>query len=344
MMQTGRAQEGRGWRGVGLVGAGVVTVALAGVMLTRALTGSGPAGADASPAAIEARVEAAVSAARAQTLQGRHDRAEAILRDALDRDPSSADLRIALAECLLDQDRPAEAYEQYNEAIGLTPDRAELHAAAGTVASVAGLLERAEAHYRTAQTLDPTNPKHALNLGVIERTLGKPDAARADLLRAAQLAPTLAVAWGALADLSLDENRLDMAEHYIAKALALEPDRPAWRLTHARILRRQGDPERAAVMLAALSDEQDRPDPIILRERALCLGLLGRQDEAAALYDRACQTGHPDPAVQAELLYEAALWHERLGQTARASDFAAQAADLGDPRAARLRDRLARGG
>lgn len=324
--------------------AGAVTLTLGVVVLVRAITGAGPGLGEASPAATQRQIEDAVRNAKARLLEQRPEEAEKIVRDALDRHPNDPDLRVALGEVLLVLDRPADAYVEFNEALGLRKDDADLHHATGTVASVAGLIDRAEGHYRMAQTLAPGNPKFALSLGLVERRLGRLDDARATLLRAVNIEPGLAVAWGALADLSLEENRLEMATHYIGKALEIQPDSPNWLLLQARLLRRQGEPERAAVMLAAISDAHRTPDAMILRERALCLGMLERPAEAASLYEEACRVGHPDPSTLAELHYEAAVWHERIGETARAEDFARRAADLGDSRAAKLLERLAASG
>ncbi len=324
--------------------AGAVTLTLGVVMLVRAITGAGPDLGEASPLAAQREIEDAIHRAKARLLEQRPAEAERILRDALDRRPNEAELRIALGETLLVLNQPAAAYEEFNEALGLRKDDADLHHAAGTVASVAGLVERAEGHYRLARTLAPGNPKYAMSLGLLERRLGKIDDARATLLRAVKLEPGLAVAWGALADLSLEENNLDMTEHYISMALEIQPDSPNWLLVHARLLRRQGEPERAAVMLAAISDTIGAPDAMILRERALCLGMLGRGAEAATLYAEACRVGHPDRSTLAELYYEAAVWHERLGETALAGDFARRALELGEDRAARLIERLSSAG
>lgn len=328
-----------------LTAAPVITLALIVVLLVRAFTGTGPtrSGASMVESIVQSQreVDEAIRNARQLNLENRSAQAEAILQDAIKRHPSDADLRVALGETLLKLDQPAEAYNQYNEAIGRTPDSAELHFAAGTVASVAGLFDRAEQHYKLAQTMDRSNPKYPLYLAQIERKLGNVDAARADLVRATALEPDLAIAWGALADMDFADNKLDMAQHYLDTALELEPASSAWRLLQARILRRRGQPEQAALILEAMTEELDEPDPMILREQALCYGLLGRRDEAAALYDRAVAIGHPDRKTFAQLNYEAALWHERLNERAQAILYAKKADELGDERAESILKRLA---
>lgn len=333
---------------IGLAGAAVVTVLVVGALVLRAISGSAPAPSSAAvdragPAGSQA-VDEAIKLAKERMLEERPDQAEKVLRDAILRRPNNADLRIKLGETLIAQDRPRDAYEQYNEAIGLSPDSAELNFAAGTLASMTGLIDRAAKHYQLAQQLDPTNPKYPLYLGQIQRKLGRFDEARASLLRTTALDPDLAVAWGALADLSLESGSLEMASHYVDKALAIAPASSNWRLIEARILRRKGEPEKAAVLLKAIAQEQATPDPMILREQALCYGLLGRKEDAAALYDRAVEIGHPDPKTLGELNYEAALWHERLGQNAQALTCATRAVELGDERAKRVVERLSAGG
>jgi predicted Zn-dependent protease len=314
------------------------------VVIVRVITGAGPGQSGAATAeSMQAQVDEAIRTAKQRLLEQRPLEAETVLRATLDRYPNQAEVRLLLGEALVELGRPADAYEQYNEALGLKPDNAELQFATGTLASVAGMIELAERHYNVAQTLDPGNPKYPLYLAQIQRKLGKLDAAREHLVRTVKLQPDLAIAWGSLADIALVEHNLSMASHYIEMALEIDPSNPSWRLVQARILRREGRPKEAAIILAAVAEEQAVPDPMVLREQALCMGLLGRRKDAAALYGRAVEIGHPDPATLAELNYEAALWHERLGDGDAAAQYAKRAMELGEDRAKVVVDRLAQG-
>ncbi len=340
------SKSNRAFRVVGLTAAGVVTIALTGVLLIRALTGgpdSTSAATGRSSLASQNAIDEAIRNAKQRMLEQRFDMAETILRDAIAKHRNDAELRIQLGEALMALDRPRDAYEQYNEALGMKPDSAELQFAAGTLASMSGMVERAAQHYHVAQTLDRANPKYPLYLAQIERKLGKTEEAQANLVRVVNLAPELAVAWGSLADLAFAENNLTMANHYLASAIELEPASPNWRLLQARILRRENKPSEAAILLQAVAEDLDNPDPMVLREQALCMGLLGRKEDAAALYDAAIEAGHPDPHTLAELNYEAALWHERLGDNELAALYANRAAELGEPRAKDVVHRLAQG-
>lgn len=330
----------------GLTAAGVVTIALVTVLIIRGFIG-GPDATSAATArsALESQraIDEAIRLAQQRMLEQRPDLAEAALRNAANEHPADAELRIQLGEALFAQDRVQEAYEQYNEALGLGPDNAELQFAAGTLASMAGLVDRAAQHYSVAQTLDQANAKYPLYLAQVQRKLGRTEEAQSNLVRVVNLVPDLAVAWGSLADIAFAENNLQMASHYLGKALEIEPDAPSWLLLQARILRREGKPEDAAILLSAIAENQPVPDPMVLREQALCMGLLGRQADAAALYDRAIEVGHPNADTLAELHYEAALWHERLGNDDRAAACAQRAVELGEHRAGIVVQRLAEG-
>lgn len=329
----------------GLTTAGLVMLVLSAALLMRSLHGGGPSptAAEVLPDGEEAQrdIEEIVRRAEEHLLEQQPERAERILRDALVRYPESPDLRIQLGEALLTLGRSEEAYMQYSEALSKTPENPRLQFATGTLASLAGKTDLAARHYKAAQSLDPTNPQYPLYLAQMERKLGQNDEARASLVRAAKLEPDLAIAWGTLADLSLAENNLEMAAHYLEKAAELEPGNPNWRLLQARLLRRQGQPEQVALLLSALASEARKPDPMILREQALAFGMLGRKHDAAALYEWAVAAGHPDPKTLGEINYEAAVWQERIGQPAKARAYAEQAASLGDPRAKDILKRLA---
>lgn len=328
--------------------AGVIVLA---VVVVRAFIGSPtPDSVDASEqsadqalAGAAQRIEAAIREADNLRQQGEIAAAETLLRKALEKHPNDRDLRVMLAETLLSQDRPREAYRQYDHAIAAGADNAELHFAAGTVANVAGLPERAAEHYRSAQRLAPSNPKHPLYLGQIRRKLGDVEAAKASLLRAANLDPDQAIAWGTLADIALSENNLSIARNYVRRAIEAAPEATSWRILEARVLRRSNRPEQAARVLMALDKSARLGDPNVLRELALCYGLLDRPAEAARVYARAVESRdqkEQDDSNMAELLYEAASWYDRAGEPDAAAVYAERAARRGHEKAAEMLDRL----
>lgn len=330
-----------------LLGLGVglpLVIVLAVVALLAHSFWSGPgapgsAGAAARSTADPAAVAEIMDRARQRLKQNEPGAAESILRAGLDADPGNQDMRMLYGETLLTLGKAREAYRQYEQAIAIGPDNAELRFAAGTVASVAGMLDRAEENYARAQQLAPNNPKHPLYLGQVLRKLGRIDEAKAAILTAAKLDPNMAYAWGTLAGIALDENKLSIAETYIRKARDADPKMGAWRLLEAKVLRRQGKPEDAVRLLMAL-DESDRlTDPNVLEELGLSLGLMKRPADAAALYADAVERNPKDK----ELLYQTALWYQRAGMEDAAKVYAKRAADLGQPDAKKLADGMATG-
>ncbi len=264
-------------------------------------------------------------------------KAHEILEQAIYRLPTEQTLRLLLAEAKMRLGDPAGAYEQTDAAIAIGPDHPEYRHAAGMYADEAGLLEQAVVHYGKAQQLDPSNPKYALFLAVAQQKLGRTADAKKNLLVATAIDPSIADAWGLLAEIALQENRTSVGLQHVRRARDLEPASAAWRVIEARLHRRNNDPQRAADVLFGISEFQRSRDPVILEELATCLGQLGDPGRAAMLYVNAC-SGAPDDS---DLHFRAALWLERSGQTERALTYAAEAARRGHAQAAALVDRLA---
>ncbi len=277
------------------------------------------------PEADPARLTEDLAVARQALNEMKPAKAEAVLRKTAAAFPEDQDVRTLLAEALLGMGEREEAHRQFERAIAIGPDNAELRHAAGTVANTAGLVDRAEEHFWRAQQLDPQNPKHPLYLGLIQRKLGKTAEAKKNLMIAAQLEPSLAEAWGALAAIGLDENRLSIALGHIRRARAADPPNLNWRTLEAKILRRDNKPEQAARLLIALDDETILTNAAVREELAITLGMLDRADEAAAIYAEAVEQAPDDP----DLLHETALWYERAGQEDVAATYARRAARLG---------------
>ncbi|MBC7771041.1 MAG: hypothetical protein H7210_00965, partial [Pyrinomonadaceae bacterium] len=163
-------------------------------------------------------------------------------------------------------------------------------------------------------------------LGMVQLRLNKESAAQASLVRAVTLDPSQSVAWGTLAELSLQNNQLGLALQHIEKARTFDPETPRWRIVQARTLKRRGDKgdvELAAQLLLAMDkSEQLRSESIsVLAE---CFGMLRRPLEAAALYAEASRL-KPDDSESA---YQAALWYQRGGNAEQALRYAKAAAAL----------------
>ncbi|HVZ93340.1 MAG TPA: tetratricopeptide repeat protein [Phycisphaerales bacterium] len=270
-------------------------------------------------------IQTVLDSARSYLKNMKPGSAETILVAAVAKWPTDQQLRFLYGETLLTLNKNAEAYEQYSKGITLGPEHPEYRHAAGTIAAGLGKLDDAESHFLVAQKLDPSSAKYPVFLGQVQRKLGKNDAARASFLTAAHLDPELAIAWGSLAGLSLDENHPSMARQHIARARKIEPTRIDWILIEAKALRRDNEPSKAADLLYAIPERERASNADLLSELALSLGLMGRVSDAASMYVEAARLKPDDP----ELNYQAALWLDRDNQRERARSYADEAARLG---------------
>jgi len=333
MDRTSQVKRRRLW--AGMVSLSALAVIVIAVALFRALTGAGPMTSEAGGQRPAALLDA-LDAARKNLLTGQAGAANAVLVKLVERYPNDHEAHSLFAESLLELGEPGAALIEYERAIEIGPDFAALRFAAGSAANMAGDPETAEIHFLQAQAMDTASSQYPLYLGTVQRNLGKTVDAQASLIRAVTIDADLANAWGQLADMALGENKLSLATQHIAKARGLQPENIHWRLIEARILRRQNKPENAARLLMAIDSSERLSNPMILREIGQCFGMLSRPEDAAKLFAQAVEI-RPDDA---ELLYEAALWHDRAERTDRAIGYATHAAELGSVKASALLDRL----
>jgi tetratricopeptide (TPR) repeat protein len=278
-------------------------------------------------------LEAGMDAAAVYVNQGRFGEASAILAKLVEQSAESQPVRLMYAQSLMGEKKYKEAYGQYEAAFALeptgggakvTPAQAKVHFEAGTCANQAGMPERAAEHYQLAQTGEPAEARYPLYLAMMQIKLGDDEAAMASLVRAAKLNEDLAEAWGTMAELSLRKNSLGLASQHLEHAERLQPEVARWRIVRARILNRQGDPEKAATLLLAL-DVASRGGKDAMTALAQSYGLLKRPLDAAKMYADAAKA-KPDDA---ELHFDAAQWFERGGDPKSAEEHAKVGAMLG---------------
>lgn len=280
-------------------------------------------------------IQASLEAARKYLQLRDMEKAEAVLAQGIARFAGDQELRVVYAQLLMQQKRPAEAYDQYVAALAIGPRTRELEFVAGTMASESGQPQRAIEHYAAAQAADPTNATYALYLAQVQRKAGELQAAKANLLMAANLKPDDATAWGTLGDIAVQENNLEIALQHVRKARQLQPDAAAWRVIEARALKRKGDPQTALIVLLAISDAERRHVPI-LRLVAECYGMLDRSADAARTYAE----GSDDNPQDKDLAYEAGVWFARAEQKEKAREYATRAFRLGHEHAMKLLERI----
>lgn len=294
-----------------------------------------PTPANGAPTRGAGSIDVILNAAESHRRQGDFAAAETILKAALAEHPDEQTLNSLYAEVLLGLKRPAEAYSAYEKALAIGPRTPALEFAAGTCASMSGKLERALEHYSAAQAGNPTDWQAPLFLAQVQIKLDQVEDAKKNLLLAGRLKPDAGIVWGTLAELALRENKLSLAEQHIARARELEPQVTLWKVIQARALKRDNKPEEALLLLVGL-DVQDLRGPGVLGLMGECYGLLNRPGDAALLYTRVADS---DP-TRGDIALDAALWLEKVGDRARALEYARRAQAAGNADAASVIARL----
>ena len=283
----------------------------------------------------EDRIDAVISAAAEYGQRQEWGNAEAILKEAANQFPDVQRVRLAYAECLIKQKKLSDAFSVFEKALVLGEVDSKTHITIGTLANMLGKLERAEEQYAAVLVKDKTNADAPLFLGQILMKQGKLDEAKGNLLIAGRLTPLRSVVWGTLAEISLRENKLEIAAQHLKKARELEPEIVEWKLMEARLLNRQQKPERALEVLLGL-DSSKRTLPAAARLSAESYGMLGKKTEAAAVLAAASDASPAD----GELALEAALAMERSGDKIAAAGFAQRAEKAGNAAAKAVVERL----
>lgn len=283
-----------------------------------------------------AEVTETLEQARGYIADGEPDMALAILQPLVSRVDRDKDLRVALADAYLAVKDYQAAYDQFSQAIALGGGAdAQLHFAAGTLASRLGKQTEAIAHLRLAHEADTSNPQYALFLGQAELEAGNYAPATAALARARHASPDDPRIWGMLAEIAMRENKAEMALQHAGRARHHDPDNDAWKIIQARALNRMGDASKAVVVIGSLSDKAKATKPV-LRLAGECYGMLKQPAEAAKLYRSASDASPKDP----DLAFEAAVWLDRANDRPTALAYARRAKEAGHAAAGQLAERL----
>lgn len=296
-----------------------VVLAIRGALGPSGATGAATTDPTAPPAKLDT-LDAVLNAAKTYTQQDELGKAEAVLRQGIIQWPEEPRLYVSLGELLVSRKNPADAYVQYEQALSLGKRDPEVEFAAGTVANMAGLPERALEHYAAVQAANPTDKRVALYMSQVQLKLNQVTEAKANLLIAGNLDPDNPMVWGTLAEVALRENKLELALSHVGKARQAEPDNLMWRLVEGRAKARQGKPEDSLQLFVGLSD-LDKRDPAVLAIMSECYGMLKRPGDAATLYAKAADA---EP-TSGELAMQAALWHQRAGDAEKAIVYARRA-------------------
>jgi putative PEP-CTERM system TPR-repeat lipoprotein len=212
--------------------------------------------------------------------------AEAIIeyRNALDQEATTGDVRIKLAEAYLRHGEPAQAAEEYIRAADLMPDPA-VQIKAGRVLLLGRRFDDARVRAQKALANDPNNVDALILLANALAGLKDLHGAIAQLEEAIKLSPERSQTYTNLGQLELSRGRREAAETAFRRAVELAPQAANARIALGNFLWATARPSEAEQQFtAALTAE---PDNLLANRTAAAFYLSsGRLDAAEALLKR----------------------------------------------------------
>ncbi len=171
---------------------------------------------------------------------GALEKAEALLRALLDRDPNLARAYNVLGVVQLQQGKFEEAEVSLLRAAQAAPADSRVHINLGKLYSTLLRTDDAERHLRESVRLAPDNADAHFNLAILLKELGRPREAEACLRRTIELEPRDSEAQYLLARLLLETLRFAEAEACYREAIRLRPDFAVARSDLAMVLLETG--------------------------------------------------------------------------------------------------------
>lgn len=203
-------------------------------------------------------------------------------QDTVRKIPGSPEPHNDFANALREAGRPAEAVQQYREALRLKPDYMNAHNNLGTLLAELGRFAEAEPHLREALRLKPASPQLEINLGMVYLDMGRPEDARRHLESALAALPGHPQAIAQLGHALVDMGRGDEALERLRSALADRPADPELNNTIGVLLCRLGRPSEAVEPLRAAAAAAVPARGRIRFNLGRALFEAGRLDEAEA--------------------------------------------------------------
>jgi tetratricopeptide (TPR) repeat protein len=221
--------------------------------------------------------------------------AEATFRKIPEGDPLHREAMLHLAMLLSRQKKNDEAIEVVRKLRGENPGDVELMIFLAVQLEGANRYDEALAVATEATEKAPENPAAWFAVGVVQDKRGQLEQVIAAMEKVIALDPKHATALNYLGYTFADRNiRLPEAEQLVQRALEIRPDDGYFLDSLAWVHFRRGDYRRAeAGLLQALKYVPD--DPVILEHLGDVLQAQGRNDEAAALFEKAIAKGHEKP-------------------------------------------------
>jgi protein O-GlcNAc transferase len=155
---------------------------------------------------------------------GDSDKALAVLREIVRRDPSNAEAFSNIGLLLYEMHEYESAIESYRQSIKINPGLAEVHCNLGTALLSKRAFNEALQAFKNALSLKKGFLVAILGIGSAKQASGDLDGAREDFIEALRIKPDDATAHFRLGIIMREWDRLDMAEACFRNALRFKPD------------------------------------------------------------------------------------------------------------------------
>jgi serine/threonine protein kinase/Tfp pilus assembly protein PilF len=244
-----------------------------------------------------------VTLARIEAMAGNNALATQDVERALELDPHSADAYGAQSEVYSAEGREADAIAAVVRAMDLAPDNWRWPVVLGAYYFNAGQLKEASEQFAKATQITPDNAIALRDLGLASLELGRFDAARANLEKAAGLEPNYP-AFSALGTLLELEGKYAESVTMYQKALALSPnDYTAWGNLASGYLWSPGGHDQAikayrkAIDLAEVRRKETPEDPLLLAGLGGYYAAVADRDHSLPLLRQAVALAPDNPDV-----------------------------------------------
>lgn len=241
-----------------------------------------------SPSPISPRLAAELRRAAWHHQAGRLDRAEALYRRILEKEPRLVEAVYLLGAIAFDTNRHTYALQLAADALQTKPDFAPAHLLQGNALAALGRAAEAEAAWRRAAELAPYDPAAHVNLAVRYCQTGRADAALMHARQALAVDPALYRAHYAAGLALLELNCLSAAEASLAEARRLAPENVEILRAHARAQLSLGDADGAVATLNRALELAPR-DAQLRLDQAEALRARGLLAEAETVLDSLLQ-------------------------------------------------------
>jgi predicted O-linked N-acetylglucosamine transferase (SPINDLY family) len=219
------------------------------------------------PAATAGFIEALAQEAGQHLQAGRADAALHAYTQSLRLRPDHPALLVALGNCLVQLERPAEAVAAYDRALQVSPGSGEACFNRGHALLALGRLQEALASYDVAIERLPALGRAFVYRGHVFRKLGRPADALASYERACALEGSDVEGWCGAAATLVELRRLPEAQAGFERTLALDPANPDALSGSGSVLFELDEPERALACFAKL--RMVAPDRLLSTRYAL---------------------------------------------------------------------------